>query len=414
MSQIQIPNLRHLRAFREVARFGGISAASEHVPMSQPAITQAIAKLEEALGLALFDRRADGMYVTEPGTLFLNRVERALKHLQTGAREASRIGRRQRSKGFGRFDRLMTAIQLRALSAVADAGNFSLAARTVGVSQPSLHRAARDLERLSGVDLFTRSREGIELTRAAQGLAKSVKLSIAELSQGYSELAEWRGLDSGRIVVGTMPLARTYVLPTAINRLVQELPGVQIGVIDGPYDDLLYGLRHGETDLLIGALRDPLPVDDVFQERLFDDPLAIVARTGHPLFRKKKLTIRELATYPWVTPREGTPTRSHFERLFREAGCPAPAGLIEASSLVLIRELLKGSDRLTIISAHQIRHEEQLNILAPLPLALPKTGRPIGLTVRKDWQPTATQRRFIELVRDAGREAQAVQRSPVA
>ncbi|MBZ0214965.1 MAG: LysR family transcriptional regulator, partial [Fimbriimonadaceae bacterium] len=49
------PNLRHLRAFREVAACRSISQASRRVHLSQPAITQAIAKLEDALGLALFD-----------------------------------------------------------------------------------------------------------------------------------------------------------------------------------------------------------------------------------------------------------------------------------------------------------------------------------------------------------------------
>ena len=76
--QAEIPNLRHLRAFQEVARCRGISAAAERVHLSQPAITQAIAKLEAQLGTALFERRSGGLYPTEPGDLFLDRVERAL------------------------------------------------------------------------------------------------------------------------------------------------------------------------------------------------------------------------------------------------------------------------------------------------------------------------------------------------
>lgn len=398
----EIPNIRHLRAFCEVARRGSISQAAEHVHLSQPAITQAIANLEAAAGAPLFDRRPDGMAVSGVGVLFLDRAERALERLRTGTREAIRIGGRKGVRGFQDFDQLLTAAQVRALTAVADAGNFSLAARNVGISQPTMHRAARDLERLSGLALFTRTATGIVLTPAAKALVQHVKLAVAELEQGFAEVTESLGGDSGRIVVGSMPLSRTFILPNAINALVRERPDVGVDVIDGPYDDLLHGLRHGDIDVLIGALRDPLPIDDVEQEPLFEDPLAVVARAFHPLTRKPAVTLDDLAACQWVVPRLGTPTRARFDALF--AGRP-PRGLVETSSQILVRGLLLGSDRLTFISAHQIRHEHELGLLVVLPVDLAGTERPIGLTMRRGWRPTATQKRFLDFLREAGRMA---------
>ncbi|UKJ76416.1 LysR family transcriptional regulator [Azospirillum brasilense] len=398
-----IPNIRHLRAFREVARRGSISQAAEHVHLSQPAITQAIAKLEEEVGTPLFERRPDGMAVSAMGVLFLDRVERALDRLRTGTREAVRIGGRKGGlRGVADFDQLLTAAQIRALAAVADAGNFSLAARTVGISQPTLHRAARDLERLAGMPLFTRTAAGIALTPAAKALVQHVKLAITELEQGFAEVGEGLGGDTARIVVGSMPLSRPFILPTAVNALVRERPDVQFDVLDGPYDDLLHGLRHGEIDVLIGALRDPLPIDDVVQEPLFEDPLVVVARAFHPLSRRPKLTLEELAGCQWVVPRRGTPTRDRFEALFADG---PPRGLVETSSQILVRGLLLGSDRLTLISAHQIRHEHELGLLVILPVELANTERTIGLTVRRGWRPTATQAHFLDLLRKAGKQA---------
>ncbi|GAB4349075.1 MAG: LysR family transcriptional regulator [Gammaproteobacteria bacterium] len=396
-----IPNLRHLRVFREVAATRSISRAAKQVHLSQPAITQAIAKLEQALGIDLFERRSDGMFTTEGGELFLARVERALDLLQSGAREAEKVGLRNGVRTVSRLDQLLTTTQLRALVAVANSKNFSLAARTIGISQPSLHRAARDLERLLEITLFDKTSHGIVLTRAGRILAQHAKLTFAELEQGFSEVETLQGRDSGSIVVGTMPLARTYILPTAINTLMQSHPQVRISVVDGPYADLLHGLRHGELDLLIGALRHPVPADDVIQERLFSDPLAVVARRGHPLSRKKRVTLEDLSRYPWVVPRQGTPTRDYFDRMMARQP-PLPASPIESSSLVLIRGLLLESDRLTLISTHQIRHEQQLGLLAPLPVAMEENERPIGLTLRKGWRPTATQDRFLACLREAG------------
>ena len=57
-----LPNLRHLRVFRAVARVGSISGASREARLSQPAVTQGIAKLEALLETALFERRQSGCY----------------------------------------------------------------------------------------------------------------------------------------------------------------------------------------------------------------------------------------------------------------------------------------------------------------------------------------------------------------
>ena len=344
------------------------------------------------------------MFTTEPGEIFRNRVERALERIEIGAREAFKVRGKGNSGGFSKFDQLVTVAQLRALLAVADAGNFSLAAHVAGVSQPTLHRTARDLERLSGISLFTKVSQGIELTRAARALAQHSRLAFSELDQGLEEIETWRGLDTGRVAIGTMPLARSYILPKAINELTKTRSEIDISVIDGPYDDLLHGLRCGELDLLVGALRDPIPIEDVVQEELFSDTLAIVGRAGHPLSNKSDLSLEDLTQYPWVVPRADTPTRAYFESLFEETNDGGPRHVIESSSLVMIRGLLSGSNRLTIISKHQIRHETDQELLQYIDFDTTNTSRPIGITVRKDWQPTATQSQLLDLLRSASNE----------
>lgn len=397
-------NLRHLRAFCAVARRGSISAAADSVHLSQPAITQALAKLEEKLEVALFVRQNRGMFLTEPGELFANRTERALRNIQSGARVAARTGSRSAKSGFRQFDQLVTNVQLRALLAVAETGNFSWAARTIGVSQPSLHRAARDLERISGVVLFSNAIRGIELTPAAEALAQHASLAYAELRQGVEEVDAWLGRETSEIRIGSLPLARSRILPIAISEMTRLRPEVRICVVDGPYADLLNALRHGQVDVVIGALRDPPPVDDVVEERLFSDELAIVARAGHPLALKQTVSLRDLAHYPWVAPAPGIPTREHFDALFRDAGATAPSQIVESSSLVLIRGLLERSDRLTIISAHQIQREVDEERLRFLNFSINDAPRAIGLTARRDWQPTAAQALFLDQLRQASRE----------
>ena len=212
------------------------------------------------------------------------------------------------------------------------------------------------------------------------------------LEQGFAELAETRGLDSGQIVIGSLPLARTALLPEAINRLARERPRTRVRVIGAPYDGMLHRLRHGIIDFLIGALRDPPPIGDIVQETLFDDALAVIARPGHPLAGRAAITREDLLAYPWVVPVEETPTRTVFHHLFGpEDLARMPGGIIETSSLGLLRGVLAGSDRLTILSARQVRAEVEHGMLAVLPVTVPAGVRPIGLTFRRDWRPTPSQ-----------------------
>ncbi len=397
----EFPNIRHLLAFREVAEQKGVSAAAVRVHLSQPAVTQAIAQLEKKLDLRLFDRRPEGMFVSWQGQIFLSRVQRILAHLEHGAAQAIRASGPIKPKPKSDFHKNVSASQLRALVAIWESGNFSMAARRIGISQPSVHRAGRSLEKLAGLPFYIVNRNGLELTPAAELFVREVKLAAAELRQGYDEIAQSKGRDSTKITVGSMPLSRTSILPTAIDGLLHINHGVQIRNVDGPYDELLKGLRYGDLDVLIGALRNPVPADDIVQEKLFDDPLAIVAGPHHPLAGQKKVTLSEALNYPWIAPPRSTPTGSYlFHTLEIDKLVKTPIRIV-SSSLVLVRGLLSRGNYLTILSLHQMAVEQTQGLMVPLSIDLPNSTRPIGLTMRNNWSPTATQSRFLELIRSA-------------
>lgn len=398
---MEFPNLRHLRAFMEVAEAQGISAAAHRVHLSQPAVTQAISGLEKRFQVTLFDRRAEGMFPTEEGEVLLLRVRRLFDNLAAGAAKAMRLAGRREGKPVADFHLRVTAAQLRALIAVREAGNFSLAARALGIAQPSVHRAGRDLEKLSGLQLFAPTRKGIELTPPAEAFARAVKLAEAELGQGLDELTRLSGADATRIAVGSMPLSRTEILPTACDALLKEAGGVQLRLVDAPYGELLRGLRYGELDVLIGALRDPLPADDVEQEALFDDRLAVMARPDHPLAKRPDLSLDDTLAYPWIAGPKDTPAGAYLYRTLRIGEMEHTPVSVVTSSMVIVRGLLTRGDYLTLLSPRQAAVEIAQGLMVPLDLPLPDSARRIGLTTRSGWMPTPTQARFLDLVRAA-------------
>lgn len=380
-------NLRHLRVFLAVVDSGTVTAAAQACHVSQPAVTQALNKLEAAAGLPLFHRSAQGVFVNEAGRLLATRVRRAFACLDPALADVA-----------PRLRLTATAAQLQALINVGEAENFTLAARRMGVAQPTVHRAVTQLEREAGRDLFEKTSYGMVATRAAGNLARAASLAFAELTQAEADLADIMATDAGRIVIGAMPLSRSYLLPRAIARFRKLRPHLPIQVLDGPYKELLAALRRGEIDFLIGALRDPAPIGDVEQRALFDDTVAIVAGRHHPLAGRADVAMSDLVRFPWIVGQTGTPIRRHFEALFERAGLERPRSIVESGSLILMRELLDESDHLGCISFLQVQAEIARGLLRALPVDLSHTSRPIGITTRSSWLPTNSQRQFLDLL----------------
>lgn len=380
------PSIRHMRMFQALAETHSVTRTAELCHVSQPAVTQAMNKLEAEAGQPLFQRGAQGIFPTVAGDLMQRRVRRALSFLDGAMADMARPIRHQ-----------ATRPQLHALIAVTEAENFTLAARNLGLAQPTVHRSTSMLEQAAGMQFFERTAHGLIATRAARQLAQAARLAFAEMAQAEADLAAHAGREVGRIVIGALPLSRSNILPEAILRFRATRPNIRIEVIDGRYDELLAGLRRGEIDLMTGALRIPSPIDDISQERLFDDFVVIVAGSDHPLLRQDSVGPGDLIRYPWVIARDGTPIRAALE-----ASLPPEtiSGAIVTSSVILLRELLRSSEYLGALSAVQAHAEGEQRTLKVLPVELADTSRPIGITTRAGWLPTTAQQDFLDLLRD--------------
>ncbi|WP_353476297.1 LysR family transcriptional regulator (plasmid) [Salipiger sp. H15] len=386
-------NLRHLRVFLAVLDLRSLTLASARSHVSQPAVTQALGKLEDQAGGRLFERTGQGVFATERGEMLGARVTRAFSRLDPALAALS-----------PRLCLTASSAQLSALIAVVDTENFTLAARNLGHAQPTVHRAITQLETEAGQKLFERRRNGLVPSRAAATLAQAARLAFAELEQAEADLAEIDGREVGQLVIGALPLARSVLLPQAVAEFRARRPYQPIRIVDGLYDDLLAGLRRGDIDLILGALRDPAPIGDVVQERLFDDRLAVLARRGHPLTEARGLTAEDLAGHAWVVPREGTPSRTHFDAFFAGRPGGGPKSVIEAGSILFMRELLGRGDFLGCISEAQSVAEVANGLLQRIDVDVDWPSRPIGLTLRSDWMPTGAQKLLLERLRSAARE----------
>jgi DNA-binding transcriptional LysR family regulator len=383
-------SLRHLKLFESVARLSSVRRASEECHLSQPAVTQAIAKLEEEIGVSLLERGASGSYLNDLGVIFQRRTERlfaqteqALTDLGVPTGQAPMLASR------------ITRSQIRSLTAIVENGSFAQAARALGVSQATLSRAARDLERDLRKPLYQRTACGIAATPAGAELARKLKLATREIEWGIEELESARGSLRGQVVIGAMQLAGSFLLASVLNEFISTYPHANVRISNGSSGAMLRSLRGGDVDFVIGLLRDPSS-EDLVEEPLAEAPYVIVARQGHPLFRKRSVTLDDLSAYDWMVGTAGSGRRVCFDALF--AGRRKPQARVETSSLPTIRLVLSRSDCLTLLTSYELMYED--DALAAIPYGPIEPVHSIGVTMRNNWLPTQLQVNFLRLIRE--------------
>jgi len=388
-------NLRHLDAISVIGRLGSMSAGALRVSLSQPALAQAVSKVERILGERLFERQPTGMSPTSAGRILIIRIDRALRFLTQGVRL---VRRSARLPPVAHIERWVTMAQLRALIAVESTGGYASAAVQIGLSQPAVHRAVRDLQQFLGAQLLVRAGKAVRPTDVASRFVRFARLMLSELRTGLDEISALDAGDGGRIELGTLPMARAVFLPELLQQFATAHPTATVRVMEAPYDELLNDLRQGDIDMFIGgALRDPSPTNDIVQEGLFDDEPVIVGNAKHPLRQKKRLTPADLLHFPWIVPSAGVPMRANWERMFRDHGLEPPKVRIECGSMLIARGLLFKGDWLTLMSRDQILFERTAGALAEIEAPGAILRRRIVLTRRRDWRPTPLQAHLVEM-----------------
>jgi LysR family transcriptional regulator of gallate degradation len=382
-------SLRHLRLFESVARLSSVRRASEECHLSQPAVTQAIAKLEEQIGISLLERGASGSYLNELGVIFQRRTERLFTQIEQALIELG-VPAGQAPMMASRISRS----QIRSLISIVENGSFAQAARALGVSQATLSRAARDLERDLRRPLYHRTASGVTATPGGAEFARKLKLATREIEWGMEELDSARGSLKGQIAIGAMQLAGSFLLASVLNEFISTYPHASVRISNGSSAAMLRSLRDGDVDVVIGLLRDPVP-EDLVQERLAEAPYVIVARQGHPLFAKRKVTLDDLSAYDWVVGTPGACRRVCFDALFADRR--KPQARVETSSLPTIRLVLARSDCLTLLTSYELTYED--DVLAAVPYGPIEPIPWIGVTMRNNWLPTQLQANFLRLVR---------------
>jgi DNA-binding transcriptional LysR family regulator len=302
------------------------------------------------------------------------------------------------------FHRLRLA-QIELVCVLSETRSLRMASERLHVSAPALSKSLREVERLAGAALFTRSAQGLAVTPAGEAFARHAH-GILQRVAGLRESGREGATRPRRAMLrlGTAPFVAWKLIPPALAALAKRgfTPGIQL--VEGRIVPLAEQLVHGELDAIL-TLFTPEALE-VFEagalvlEQIRMEKLLVV--TG-PQDRSaaRRTTWARLASRDWILPPATYSARIQVQRAFLEAGLVPPVPVVESINIPAMLALARQGLGVTPAFASTVRDDLDAGNLRRLRMAEELPGIPIGLAYRKSMGDLAA----IHALRDSLRQA---------
>lgn len=294
--------------------------------------------------------------------------------------------------------------QLRYFREVVRLGNFRRAADRLNITQPALSKSIRALETELGVQLVERGVHGIAPTEYGSILldcADSVSMNVDRAEQ---EILSLSGRGGGTVRVGGMTTLMRWLLPAAIERMLDAEPAAQIVTSISLLDDIVAQLEKGEIDIGLCTLLPGLETSDLRSEPLMVDKVCVVADAAHPLVGRNEVTLEELSPYRWVLPGESDGWRKCLFALFHAAGLPRPDVAVQTGSAAFMGRIVEGTQLLSYLPSRLLTSDAVFSGLRPLAVRPAWPDYEVFLAFRRTAIPLPSTMAFVRSIKEAVRQ----------
>lgn len=182
---------------------------------------------------------------------------------------------------------------MRYVLTVAETLHFGRAAEQALVSQPSLSRQVRALEREIGVALFDRTSRRVQLTPAGAQFVPVARRALDLLDVAAERARESARGQVGQLRLGFVTTAAIDVLPRVLVLHRAHRPRVSVSLTEGATGEQIGALLAGDLDVGIG--RDLPALDRLDVDVIRTEPMLVAVADAHPLAGRRDVRLEELA-----------------------------------------------------------------------------------------------------------------------
>jgi DNA-binding transcriptional LysR family regulator len=229
--------------------------------------------------------------------------------------------------------------QLRYLVALSEECHFTRAAAREHVAQPALSQQIRRLEEELGVTLVERTTRQVTITHAGRLLVARARRILGEIDAAAAELAALKGMESGRVNVGTMHTMGPIDVSLPLAIFHERHPGIELTVREHSSEELAEMLRDDTLDLAFLSVTERVESHGLGLHQLVSEELVAVLPRDHRFARRRELRMADLEDEEFISYREGARLRELLVAAGRHAGFQ-PRIKLESNESGRIRRLV--------------------------------------------------------------------------
>jgi DNA-binding transcriptional LysR family regulator len=226
-----------------------------------------------------------------------------------------------------------TLQQLRILKAVATEKNFTKAAEGLYLSQPSLSKQIKRLEKNLGILLINRENKKVSLTEKGKIFLDYSERILALCEESCRILMDFKSVERGNLKVGASQTIGTYLLPRVLSLFAQNYPQMSLNFQVNSTQIIAKSVSNREIDLAVVGGEIPNKLKKHLSLKHFvEDEFNLIVPKSHPFAFKKQITEKELYNLNFITLNSNSPIRKFIDNILSK-------NQIEIKKLKIIMEL---------------------------------------------------------------------------
>lgn len=252
-----------------------------------------------------------------------------------------------------------TIRQLEILLAVHDHGSINAAAKALYLTQPTVSMQMKKLSEAIGCPLYEIANRQLNFTDEGLALVKTAVDVLDSFSRLSWSLKNIQELKSGTLRLAVVNTSE-YFIPHLLGPFCERYPGIGIQLKIGNREQTIDRLKQGVDDFYVFSH----PPQDAETESIefLDNPLVAIAYEGHPLTKRKRLSLKHLLDEPFLIREQGSGTRHALEDFLRAQQVQLNVRMTIESNEA-IKHLVMSRLGISILSAHTLSYGGQSGLV---------------------------------------------------
>jgi len=276
---------------------------------------------------------------------------------------------------------------------------FTQAAEANSITQSAVSQRLKALEKKFDTLLIERRGTEFQLTKAGEILYRGAGRILAELREVEERVKEIGGKAGGSVKVAAIYSVGLYELDPFVKKFLRSHPDIEVQIEYSRANKIYQEVVDGSVDL--GIVAYPTNRLKLRSIPFCEDELVLICGADHPFSRHESISLKRLATQPFVTFQRDIPTRKALDEIFKRHEV-AVVTKAEFDNIELIKRAVEIGLGISVVPSITVKSEVQAGLLRSLALAEGPFMRPISILYRRGRSLPPAVAKFIAVLTGTG------------